>query len=371
MSKTSRRSRGTITIDDVARAAGVSAMTVSRVINGGKNVRDTTRTAVLDAVRKLNYSPNSAARSLAAGEATHVGLLYANPSAAYLSQFLIGALEAARLAGSHLIVEACESERADEQAEATRRFATTNVEGVILPPPLSESHAVLSELAAAEIPVVTVAMGFARDDNLNVRIDDFGAACEITRHVLELGHRHIGFIKGHPNHIASHERERGFLSALGEYGIDGSQAPVEQGYFTFRSGLIATERLLSRPIPPTAIFASNDDMAAAVVSVAHRHGLAVPGDLSVVGFDDTPIATTIWPELTTIKQPIAAMADAALNLLLSHLRARRAGVAGGASECVLRHELIVRESSAPPRAGSARIIDTQEKRESRRRGSAA
>lgn len=348
MTRISRRSRGSVTIQDVARAAGVSAMTVSRVINGEPNVRDTTREAVRTAIAKLNYSPNTAARSLAAGEATHIGLLYANPSAAYLSQFLIGALEAARRAGCHLIVEACESESADEQAEATRAFATTNVEGVILPPPLSESHAVLAELEAAEIPVVTVAMGFPRADSLNVRIDDFAAAAEMTRHLLNLGHRNIGFIKGHPNHIASHERARGFLAALDEFGVEAGDAMIEQGYFTFRSGLVATERLLGRANPPTAIFASNDDMAAAAVSVVHRHGLSVPGDVSVAGFDDTLIATTIWPELTTVKQPIAAMAEAALDLLLSKLRARRAGSAADSAEEVLSHELIVRESSAPP-----------------------
>lgn len=176
MSRPSRRSRGSVTIEDVARIAGVSAMTVSRVINGEKNVRDTTRASVQEAISRLNYSPNSAARSLAAGQATHIGLLYANPSAAYLSQFLVGALDGARRAGCHLVIEACESEGADEQAEATRRFLTTNVEGVILPPPLSESQAILAELQIAEIPVVTVAMGRPRAHALNVRIDDFAAA---------------------------------------------------------------------------------------------------------------------------------------------------------------------------------------------------
>src|SRR5436305_3700346 len=127
-----------MTIEVVARAAGVSAMTVSRVVNGGRNVRESTRAAVLEAVDKLNYAPNTAARSLAAGEATHIGLLYANPSAAYLSQFLIGALEAARKAGSHLVIEPCESEDEVEQGEVGRRFVNAKADGVILPPPLSE-----------------------------------------------------------------------------------------------------------------------------------------------------------------------------------------------------------------------------------------
>jgi LacI family transcriptional regulator len=350
MVKPSRRSRGTITIEDVARAAGVSAMTVSRVMNGGRNVRESTRVAVLEAVASLNYSPNTAARSLAAGAADHIGLLYANPSAAYLSQFLIGALEAARRAGCHLVIESCESETADEQAEVTRRFATSEVQGVILPPPLSESVPIMSELTAIGIPVVTVAMGEPREDSLNIRINDFEAAAEMTRYLLGLGHRHIGFIKGHPNHIASHERERGFRRALDEAGL--APGPVEQGYFTYRSGLAASERLLALRPAPTAIFASNDDMAAAAVSVAHRRGLNVPGDLSVVGFDDTSLATTIWPELTTVRQPISAMAEAALELLLNDLR-NRPGSARRFTERVLDHALVVRESSGPPAAAAA------------------
>jgi LacI family transcriptional regulator len=354
MSRPSRRSRGTVTVQDVARAAGVSAMTVSRVVNGGANVRETTRIAVLEAIDKLNYSPNSAARSLAAGEATQIGLLYSNPSAAYLSQFLIGALAAARRAGCHLVLEACEGERPDEQAEATRSFASTSVEGVILPPPLSEAAPVRAELEAAGIPWVSVAMGLPPERSLNVRIDDFEAASAMTRHLLDLGHRNIGFIRGNPNQTSSAERYRGFVAALEQAGIEVASVPVEQGYFTFRSGIVATERLLDRANPPTAIFASNDDMAAAAVGVAHRRGLHVPQDLSVVGFDDTSLATTIWPELTTIRQPIAAMAEEALTQLLARLRTERSLDDAVLQERILDHQLIVRESSGPPGDAAAR-----------------
>ena len=302
---------------------------------------------MLDAIERLNYSPNTAARSLAAGQATHIGLLYANPSAAYLSQFLIGALHAARSAGVHLLIESCESEDADEQAEVMRRFATSDVEGVILPPPLSESQPILIELETAEIPAVTVALGAPRDGGLNVRIDDHAAAMEMTKYLLDLGHKNIGFIKGHPNIVASHDRYRGFCDALAEAGIDSGKAPIEQGYFSYRSGLTAGERFLSRANPPTAIFASNDDMAAATISVAHRRGLVVPDDLSVVGFDDTALATSVWPELTTVKQPIAAMAEAAVELLIADLR-NRGGTPRKFAERVLSHAMIIRESSGPP-----------------------
>jgi LacI family transcriptional regulator len=350
MGRPKRRKHGTVTIQHVAHAAGVSAMTVSRVINGEANVRETTRAAVLAAIETLNYSPNTAARSLAAGEALHVGLLYANPSAAYLSQFLVGTLEAAKRAGCHVVLEPCASERADEQAEATRRFANSGVDGVILPPPLSESLPVHAELAAIGTPVVTVAMGGAQPDSLNVRIDDRAAAEEMTRHLLDLGHRRIGFIVGHPNIRSSGDRLQGYRDALAEAGFDPDEGAVEQGYFTYRSGLVAAQRLLARDPRPTAIFASNDDMAAAAVSVAHRAGLEVPGDVSIVGFDDTAPATTVWPELTTVRQPIAAMAEEAVELLLAELRARRAGREAGQAERVLDHKLISRESAAPPRS---------------------
>jgi LacI family transcriptional regulator, galactose operon repressor len=345
--KPSRRSRGTVTIEDVARAAGVSAMTVSRVINKEKNVRDKTRARVLEAVEKLRYSPNMAARSLAAGDATHIGLLYSNPSAAYLSQFLVGALDGARKAGAHLVIEACEGEGDADQSQAARHIATADVEGVILPPPLSESIPILTELALAEMPVVTVAMGKLYENALNVRIDDFAAAREMTDYLIRLGHRRVALIKGHPQQIASAERERGFRAAVNAAGLDPADIAVEQGYFTFRSGLEAAEKLLDLRNRPTAIFASNDDMAAAVVSVAHRRGLDVPNDLSVAGFDDTAPATTVWPELTTIRQPVAAMASAALDLLLSELRSKRHGLPPVAAERVLEHELVIRESSGP------------------------
>lgn len=345
MARASRRSRGSATIEDVARTAGVSAMTVSRVINGKTNVSDATRSRVLKAIAELRYSPNTAARTLAAGEAIHIGLLYANPSAAYLSQFLVGALDGARRTGAHLVLEACESESASEQAETARDFLRSSIDAVMLPPPLSDSMAVHAEVAAAGMPLVTVAMGLPHEANLNVRIDDFAAAMEITDHLLKLGHRRIGFIRGHPNITASSERYRGFVAALERAGLDPDDAPIEQGYFTYRSGLVAAERLLARDPRPTAIFASNDDMAAATVNVAHRAGLEVPGDISVAGFDDTSPATTVWPELTTIRQPIAEMAEAAIELLMHDLRSESDGAE---TERVLRHQLIIRDSTAAP-----------------------
>lgn len=353
--KSSRRSQGSVTVQDVARAAGVSAMTVSRVVNGGHNVRESTRVAVLETIERLQYRPNAAARSLAAGEATQIGLLYANPSTAYLSQLLLGALAGARRSRCHLVLEPCDDESADAQTEATRQFGGAGVQGVILPPPLSEALPIQKELDSEGIPWVTIAMGRPSPGSLNVRIDDYQAAFDMTRYLIELGHRDIAFIRGQPSHMASLERYNGFVAAIEEAGLDPNKMQVEQGYFTFRSGMDCAERILARTPRPTAIFASNDDMAAAAVGVAHRLGLHVPDDLSVVGFDDTALATTIWPELTTIRQPIDQMAETAVSMLLSRLRHGEAGMPEESREQVLPYQLIVRDSSAPPRTSEKRL----------------
>ena len=347
--RSARRTRGSATVQDVARLAGVSPMTVSRVVNGEKNVRDSTRKAVLSAVQQLNYVPNAAARSLARAEAAHIGLLHMNPSASYLSKLMVGALEGCRRQGCQLVVAGCGAAE-DEDVEGAQRLVDDAVDGVVLVAPLPELSQVREVFSAAGIPFVGVAVGETPDFAPNVRIDDFAAAHDLTRHLLAAGHRRICFIRGHPNQSSSERRYQGFAAALEEARLQPQADLIEQGYFSYRSGLEAADRLLSRPAPPTAIFASNDDMAAATVSVAHRRGLLVPDDVSIVGFDDTAIATTVWPELTTVRQPVEAMVEAALGLLLEELRARRAGEAPERREEVLAYAIIERGSVAAPRA---------------------
>jgi len=341
------RSRG-VTINEVARHAGVSPMTVSRVVNGGKYVRENTRKAVLEAVRELNYAPNPAARSLAGVHGQRIGLLYANPSAAYLSEFLLGALDESSRLGLQLVLEKSEP-GVVESKRAVRKLVSGGVAGVILPPPLCDSAVIRSEIHAAQLPVVAVAAGKPPAEVLCVRIDDFKAAFEMTRYLIELGHRHLGFIKGHPNQSASDERWRGFVAGIQESGASLPPPQVEQGFFSYRSGLDAARKLLSSGKPLSAIFASNDDMAAAVVAEAHRRGLDVPRDLTVVGFDDTLIASTIWPELTTIQQPIAQMAVEAVALLAGAIRGPRP--AGSEQHKLIPHALIARESASAPPGG--------------------
>jgi LacI family transcriptional regulator len=346
MQRAARRTATGVTIADVARTAGVSAMTVSRVMRGDRNVTEPTRLVVLKAIRELNYVPNMAARTLAGADHLTIGVIYGNPSAAYLSEFLVGVLDESAGRGAALSLVKCEAPEEEAERAAVERLVQSGVTGVVLPPPLGEASFVVQALKRAEIATVAVATGGAASDASCIRIDDRAAAAEMTRYLIALGHRRIGFIMGHPNQTASHERLAGFRRIIDS--ASGAEAVVAQGYFTFASGLEAAESLLAGQPRPTAIFASNDDMAAAAVSVAHRRGLDVPRDLTVVGFDDTQLAVTVWPPLTTIRQPVRAMAQGAVDLLIREIGAARAGAPLPPVDQVIAHELIVRQSSDRP-----------------------
>ncbi|OEZ02608.1 MULTISPECIES: LacI family DNA-binding transcriptional regulator [Stenotrophomonas] len=343
--KSVRRKTSGVTIDEVAALAGVSPMTVSRAVNQG-NVREETRERVMRAVRKLGYTPNVAASSLAAAQHTRIALIYANPSGAYLSELLVGLLRVASNAPVQLTIDYWENMDAEAERKAARNLAS-RVDGVILPPPLCESAAAVGELVKARIPVVAIASGRQGDGISCVRIDDFHAGKEMAEHLIQHGHTRIGFICGRDDLSASARRYDGFVTALHEAGLEVDPELVQHGNYTYRSGLGAAELLLAHANPPTAIFASNDDMGAAAISVAHRRGLDVPRDLTVVGFDDTSAATTVWPELTTIHQPIAAMADAAIDILLRTIRHRN-DEARPLTDHVLPHRLVERDSVARP-----------------------
>lgn len=344
-----RRQRSGPKIDDVARLAGVSPMTVSRVINKGANVREETQRKVEAAIAELNYTPSTAARALAGGEDLRIGLLHSNPSFAYLSEFLVGALEETSNANAQLLVKPCNEE--GREAAVVEQMVRSRIDGIILPPPLCDSPAVLEALKEADVPMVAVATGRAPEWALSVSIDNRKAAFAMTRHIASLGHRRIGFITGHPNQTASAERLDGYRDALSSLGLPFEPALVAQGYFTYRSGLDAAAQLLDLDRPPTAIFASNDDMAAAAITIAHRRGLEVPGALSVCGFDDTALAVSVWPELTTVRQPTTEMARGAVRLLVAEIRTRNAGTAPREHpHLIAEFELIRRDSDAAPRA---------------------
>jgi LacI family transcriptional regulator len=318
-------------------------MTVSRVTNGVAGVLPETRRKVDEAIATLGYVPNVAARALAGARQLRVAMLHSNPSAAYLSEFLVGSLAGAADKDAQLIIEHWDG---SEGAEAlARRLESHRIDAVVLPPPLCEDAPLLAALANRSLPTAQVATGSPAGTSHAVSIDDIGAAAAVTRHLIGLGHRRIGFIGGDPNQSASTLRQQGYADALREAGLPADPALIAAGDFTYRSGLAAAEALLALPDRPSAIFASNDDMAAAVVAVAHRRGLDVPRELSVCGFDDTAMATTIWPELTTVRQPIAGMARAAVALLA---KALDSAAPDAVQHRQLPFELVVRGSTAGP-----------------------
>lgn len=341
--KTSRRTGTAPTLSDVARAAGVSPMTVSRVINRDGKVRPQTRERIEAAIETLRYAPNPAARLLAGAVQTRILLLYGNPSSAYLSEVLLGCLAGAGITNSQLMLEKCAD---GGQAETIARAVEGGFDGVILPPPFCGSHEIIAVLQAARIPTALIATGAPVPGACAVTIDDERAATDMTRHLIGLGHRRIGFVVGNSNQTASRKRLEGFRLAIQQADLPDDPALFAEGDFSYRSGLRAAEQLLDLAVPPTAIFASNDDMAAAVVATAHRRHLDVPTDLSVCGFDDTALATTISPELTTVRQPVAEMAQAAVEMLAAAARERRFGRDASVEHRLFGHEIIRRQSDA-------------------------
>ncbi|MEZ5946263.1 LacI family DNA-binding transcriptional regulator [Hyphomonas sp.] len=304
------------TIREVAEMAGVSQMTVSRVLNRRESVKESTREKVEEAIQALNYRPNLLARSLAGGKSLFIGLIFNNPSNNYLGELLVGTLNRCREAGHHLVIEDFSITSRDKEIDALiERISGAGLDGVIVAPPVSEDELILSKLHAAGLRTVLIAPREAPNDGVSVSIDDAAAADQMTQYLIDHGHKRIAFVIGATDQSSSRRRYRGFDLAMARNGLSVDDNLVQQGDYTYRSGLVAGEHFFSLPQPPSAVFASNDDMAAGVLAAAQRHGMRVPEDVSIVGFDDTAIASAMWPQLTTVRQPIAEMAYQAVNLL--------------------------------------------------------
>jgi LacI family transcriptional regulator len=327
-----------ITITDVSKAAGVSIKTVSRVLNDEKYVRADTRAKVEAAVRALNFSPSLAARSLAGKRSFQIALIYDNHSPFYIHQIQEGVWARCREAGVRMLAQPADVASPDLAREVGGLIDQTHVDGIILSSPVTDAPAALAELERRGIPFVRISPGTNHALTSSVFMDDAQAADDMTTHLVNLGHRRIGFVIGHPNHMASDERLFGYRRALDRAGIAFEPELVRPGLFDFASGAAAAEELLSLAKRPTAVFASNDDMAAGVLAVAHRMGLRVPEELSVAGFDDTELASAVWPPLTTIRQPTRDLAYTAASLLFEKI--------DGVEHRRLQHELVVRGSTA-------------------------
>lgn len=331
------------TIDNVAALAGVSIKTVSRVVNKEPNVRPGTRDKVLKAIAELDYRPNLSARSLAGNRSFVLGLLYDNPSANYVIDVQDGVLSVCRAQGYDVLIHPCDHQDPDIGRELRDLIRQTRVDGLILTPPLSDVEAVLDVLKSSGVPFVRIAPTLHKAICPYVETNDEEAAYDMTCQLIAQGHQRIGFVRGHPDHKAVARRYEGYRAALVENNIAVEDALVAQGYNSFESGEEAGQQLLDLAERPTAIFASNDDMAAGIMMVAHQRGIKIPKQLSVAGFDDTPVAHQIWPSLTTVRQPIQAMAQKATELLLKQLRGKDVQLPAS----MLSSSLIQRDSTGP------------------------
>jgi len=305
-----------VTIEDVAALARVSIKTVSRVINDEPNVSAATRDKVEKAIGRLKFRPSRAAKSLASRKAFTISLLYDNPCAHYVANVQTGVLSACEKYGYDLIVHPRSSPGYELAREVISLYHQARFDGVLLTPPLCDNATIVAALADEGIPTTLIAPGTAAPIFPSVVTNDEGSSFEMTNYLLSLGHRRIAFIAGHPAHLAVQQRTAGFLRAMTDAEIAIEPELIATGFNSFTCGIEAGKKLLSLPEKPTAIFAANDEMAAGVLTIAHENQLIVPRDLSLVGFDDIPLATQLWPALTTVGQPIKEMASRATEMLL-------------------------------------------------------
>ena len=326
-------------IRDVAARAGVAVKTVSRVLNGHPYVSAETKLRVDTAMRELEFTPSIAARILSGAKSNQVALIYDNHSPYYMFQIQTGCWELCKQKGIRLLAQPVDVADPNVGEQVRGLVSATHVDGIILSSPVTDCDAVLRALEAMDVPFVRISPGTNHALTSSVYMDDAQAADDMTTHIINVGHRRIGFIKGHPNHMGSLDRLHGYCRALDRVGIAFDPALVCDGAFDFESGVRAANYLLDLPSRPSAIFASNDDMAAGVLAVAHDRNIDLPGELSVAGFDDTTLARTVWPPLTTIHQPMAELARTAAEILIA---------GGDINHRRLPHTLIERASVAPP-----------------------
>ena len=331
------------TIYDVAELAGVSLKTVSRVINKEPNVRETTKEKVRKAIARLKYQPSPSARGLAGSKSFLIGLLYSNPSSSYITEAQRGALRSCGEEGFGLLIQPCDFQSSSLIEDLLAQLKQARVDGVILTPPLSDNAELQQSLTREAIGYVCVAPLETKQGVTSVSCDDEKAAAEITEYLLAQGHTQIAHILGHPDHSVSTLRYQGYARAMQARGLEPLENHVCQGQFDFQSGKQCAHQLLDFEQPPTAIFASSDDMACGVLVAAHERGIKIPQQLSVVGFDDSPLSCQTWPALSTARQPISEMASIAATLLIKQLRKQPLE----SPEQLLSCDLILRDSAGP------------------------
>jgi len=330
------------TIGDVAHASGTSKKTVSRVLNNEPNVRDSVRERVLAAMAALKYRPLASARSLATNRSFLIGVLYDNLSPSYIMEVQAGVLEACEAQHYSMMVQPLVSAAADFVERIEEILSRHRPDGLILTPPITDHAPLLDHLRKHGIPFASIAPRHAKGC-IGVMLHEREAAAAMVGHLVELGHRRIAHIMGDPKHGAGVWRLAGFRDGLKRAGLKEIPQYMVQGRFSFESGVAAARQLLALKRRPTAIFAADDDMAVGTIWAAAQAGVSVPRELSICGFDDTSIATQVWPPLTTVHQPVREMGRRATDELLRHVSNK-----GHATMVEVPYEMRIRASTAPP-----------------------
>ena len=308
-------------IIDVAKHAGVSMKTVSRVINNESSVKQKTRDIVMASVKALNYTPNASARSLRATRSYSIGYIYDNLNAYYVIDMQNGILNSCRDNHFELLIHPLDHRSENLKQLLTDVVTNSRLAGVILTPPFSEMSEVSRLMKKLKIPFVNIVSGNKPSKSRNyVYVDDRKSAYNITQHLIDLGHERIAFLSGEMSHHSSIERLNGYHDALKDNGIKPRKRLVIDGQYSFESGVEGTEKLLGFKNKPTAIFASNDEIAAGAVFQCRLQGVAIPQQISIVGFENSPYARQTRPKLTTADQPNESIAEQATNLLISQIQ---------------------------------------------------
>ncbi|BDZ40353.1 LacI family transcriptional regulator [Microbacterium suwonense] len=327
------------TIHDVARAAGVSVATVSKAINGRDGVAAATLAHVLSVVDELGYESSLVATSMRRHRTNVIGVLVAEfePFALQLLSGVSTALQGTRYDVLAYAGSISAGEHRGWERRSLSRLGGTLIDGAIIVTPTSTPP-------ETSVPIVAIDPHAGPDGPATVSVINLDGARAATEHLVSLGHRRIAHLRGRTDLESAQQREKGYRSALEDAGIRFDPTLVADGGYRTADSTAGAHALLELPEPPTAVFAANDLSAIEMIRVAAEHGLRVPDDLSVIGFDDIPNAAAHTPQLTTVRQPLPEMGAAAVRVLLTMLD-------GGEYEHVrMPAELVVRESTAPPRA---------------------
>lgn len=351
--------RRKVTIEDVAEACAVSRQTVSRVINHSPNVKPAVRQRIEEAIERLGYSPNLAARRMGGNRSYLIVAVndrartlenwQAGRGNDWVDQMLFGGVTVCEREGYRMVFELIDTEPTAARRALAGVIGALRPDGVILTPPHCDNADLVALLDDQGIPCARV--GHSEDGrHVDVSMDEAGAAHEATRHLIALGHRRIGFLAGSPSYGVSKLRIDGYRRALADAGLAdeglaGGADLVRKGDFHFATAAAMVEDLLAGAAPPTAILADNDEMAFATLHVASRHGLEVPSGISVISFEDTPGVRFSVPPLTAIRQPTAALIGTACAKLIAITRGEPAQ-----GRYVLPYELVLRETTGRPAA---------------------